>query len=76
MDRMQVSHSCANASQRFPCSVALFATSEKAEAFAPDPEARKVTVVVSKTGRLADVDVAQVAEAVKSLANQPQLALA
>jgi ADP-heptose:LPS heptosyltransferase len=56
-------------------SVALFATSEKAEAFAPDPEARKVTVVVSKTGRLADVDVAQVAEAVKSLANQPQLAL-
>ena len=58
------------------CSVALFATSDKAEAFAPDPESRKVHVVVSKTGRLADVDAKQAAEAVKSLASQPELALA
>lgn len=54
----------------------MFATSDRAEAFAPDPESRQVSVVVSSTGRLADVDAKQVQEAVKSMASQPELALA
>ncbi|PSR89363.1 Photosynthetic NDH subunit of subcomplex B 1 like [Actinidia chinensis var. chinensis] len=55
-----------------PGNIALFSSAEKARAFMPNAEERKCTVVLSKTGKLVDIDV----EAVKSAVRIFQMPLA
>ncbi|XP_051148080.1 photosynthetic NDH subunit of subcomplex B 1, chloroplastic [Andrographis paniculata] len=46
-------------------SIALFCSDEKARAFVPKPEERKCAVISSKTGKLSDIDVEAVKNAVQ-----------
>lgn len=47
------------------CSIALFCSEEKGKCFVPDAEGKKCTVIASKTGNLADIDVAVVKDTLK-----------
>ena len=44
------------------CSIGLFSSEDKGRLFVPNAEAKKCSIISSKTGRLIDIDV----EAVKS----------
>ncbi|KAL2936584.1 Photosynthetic NDH subunit of subcomplex B 1 chloroplastic [Bienertia sinuspersici] len=46
-------------------SIALFCSEEKGKLFVPDAEAKNCTIIASKTGKLADIDVEVVKDAIR-----------
>lgn len=55
-------------------SIALFGSAEKGNLFVPNAEEKKCTIVSSKTGRLKDIDVGEVTQAMQIFDLSPALA--
>ncbi|KAI4329401.1 hypothetical protein L6164_021668 [Bauhinia variegata] len=54
------------ANAREKTSITLFCSEEKGRIFVPDAEEKKCTIISSKTGKLADIDVGAVKDAIKT----------
>lgn len=48
------------------CSIGLFGSEEKGKLFVPQAEEKKCTLISSKTGKLIDIDVEAVQNAIQS----------
>ena len=48
------------------CSIALFCSEEKGNKFVPQAEEKKCTIISSKTGKLIDIDVEAVRNAIQT----------
>lgn len=56
------------------CSIALFSSEEKGQLFVPNAEEKRCEIISSKTGKLIDIDVEAVKNAVQMLERSPVFA--